>query len=81
MTESTMVTRRRPSLRGVSGIFIVVLHALLAGQVSAQIEARIVGGADVDEEEYPYFGAFKVVNDSRCFPKGETHSHLFYVLL
>ena len=51
-----MVTRR-PSLRGVSGLFLVFLNVLLAGQVSAQIETRIVGGAKVDEEEYPYFGA------------------------
>jgi hypothetical protein len=54
-----MVARRptTSSLRGVSGIFLVVINALLAGQVSAQIGKRIVGGGEVDEEEYPYFGA------------------------
>jgi hypothetical protein len=56
MAESITMTRR-PSLRGVSGIFLVYFNALLAGQVSAQIQTRIVGGAKVDEGEYPYFGA------------------------
>jgi hypothetical protein len=49
---------RRFSLRGISGIFLVVFNALLIGKVSsAQFGTRVVGGEKVDEDECPYFGA------------------------
>jgi hypothetical protein len=58
-----MATRKPSSLRGVSGMFLVVwFHALpvllLAGQqVSAKFATKVVGGANVEKDEYPYFGA------------------------